>query len=519
MQHKSKATEVPLIADAIPDFRRRGLLRSGAGVTALAMFGSTAMLTGCGGDDNDDTPAVVNPPVTQPSVTAPTLVGRAVLPADSFVAGPTSGQFISGGDYDRATQTYKYTLPFANKQPMQGFSSVIAGPVAGTFYVMQDNGFGGKAASPDALLHIYAMTFDWTTGAVLPVNFTTGARLAGTTFTAESFIRLSDPNRFLGYKTVADATNYPGNSVSPAGQTIPVDPSIIAGRLLTGGDIDPESLSRDADGNFWIGDEFGPFLLKFNKLGQLIAREVQIPNLRAIGANPLIQTANNPYLIAAGNTGAANLPGSGGLESMTINKSRTKLYGMFEAGINGDTDNRRRVISVYNLATQVFDKATFSYRVSVGQRVNGDNNLETEIYTVNDMVAINDIEFLVMEKDSGAGDVRAGFPASGTYRNAARFKRIFKVSLDKVDANGDLVKEEVVDLMNVRDPNKLGGSATLDGTYTHPMESIEVVSIVDANTLLVVNDNNYPGGSPSRVTSKPDANEFIIIRLPKALAI
>ena len=494
---------------------RRTVLRGSATATALALLGSSALLAACGGgDDDNDTGTGTGPSAPGATVPAPTLVGRAILPADSYVAGPTSGQFVSGGDLDRATATYGYRLPFVGKQPMQGFSAVIPGPIAGTFYAMQDNGFGGKASSPDALLHIYAIGFDWTRGAVIPVDFTTGAPL--TEFGTRSFIRLSDPNRFLGYRAVADAPNYPGRSVSPAGQTLPVDPSIITNRLLTGGDIDPESLQRDAEGNFWIGDEFGPFLLKFDRQGRLLAREVQLPNLRAVGANPLVQTSNNPYL--AGNAAAANLPGSGGLESMAINTSRTRLYAMFEAAITND-DARRRVINVYNLATQNFDARSYSYRVGVSQRVNGSGNLETEIHTVNDMVAISDTAFLVMEKDSGAGDVRAGFPASGTSRNAARVKRIYQVSLDKIDSNGDLIKEEVVDLMNLRDPDGIGKTATLAGIYTHPMESMEVVCIVGASTLLVVNDNNYPGGSPSRSKTKPDDNEFVLIRLPKALPV
>jgi hypothetical protein len=98
-------------------------------------------------------------------------------------------------------------------------------------------------------------------------------------------------------------------------------------------------------------------------------------------------------------------------------------------------------------------------------------------------------------------------------------RRIYQVSLDKVDSNGDLIKEEVVDLMNLRDPDGVGKAATIGGIYTHPMESMEVVCIVDASTLLVVNDNNYPGGSPSRSKTKPDDNEFVLIRLPKALPV
>lgn len=512
-----------------PDLARRGVLRSSASLTALALFGTTSLLAGCGSDNDDDTPDAPAPtpaqptpapdpaptPTPTPDVSAPTLLGRATLPADSYVAGPTSGQFISGGDYDRARNVYGYALPFASKQPMQGFSAMIPGPHEGMFYVMQDNGFGGRGASPDALLHIYAVRFDWAQGLVVPVDFQSGVALAA--FTPQSYVRLSDPDRRIGYRVVADMSNYPGTSVSPAGQTIPVDQAIIAGRLLTGYDIDPESLQIDAQGNIWIGDEFGPFLFKFDRAGRLLAREIQVPNLRSVGSNPLIQTPNNPYL--ANNTSPANLGGSGGLESMAMNTSRTHLYAMFEKEVNGD-DSRNRIINVFNLVTQNFEKKTYVYRVNVGQRINGDGNLETEVYSVNDMVAINDHEFLVMEKDGGAGDVRTGkFPASHTWRNAARFKRVFKVDIRQADANGLLEKEEIVDLMQLLDPKGVGGDATINGIFTFPMECVEVVTVVDAHTLAFVNDNNYPGGSPSRATNAPDGNEFIYVRLPKPLAV
>lgn len=508
------------IAAPTPDENRRRMLRSG--VLAATLFGVTPLLVACnGGDDEDDTPAGGQPGTPDspagpvyPPVAAPTLVGRAILPANSFVAGPTSGQYINGGDYDRAVNTYGYQLPFVGKQPMQGFSALIRGPKAGTFYALQDNGFGGRAASPDALLHIYAMRPDWTTGRMVPVHFTTGQDLAE--FSPESFVRLSDPQLRIGYDRVLRMDYYPGTSTSPAGQRLPVDPLIRDNRLLTGYDIDPESLQRDAQGNFWIGDEFGPFLLKFNSRGELLEREFQVPNVTGIGPNRKIQSPNNQY--TNDNGIGPNLPNSGGFESLAINTSGTLLYAMLEAALDGD-DRRRRLITVFDINLRNFQSKYYSYRVNTGQRINGDNNLETEYYSVNDMVAINDKEFLVLEKDSGAGDVRRGFPASGTWRNAARFKRIFRIHLDKVDGDGFLQKEEVVDLMQLRDPAGMGGADTIDGLFTFPMETIESVCIVDSRTLAVVNDNNYPGGSPSRSRTAPDNNEFILIRLPQALPL
>ena len=53
---------------------------------------------------------------------------------------------------------------------------------------------------------------------------------------------------------------------APAPQ-IPVDPAIQNGKLLTGADFDVESIARMDDGTFWVGEEFGPYLLHFNAQG------------------------------------------------------------------------------------------------------------------------------------------------------------------------------------------------------------------------------------------------------------
>ncbi len=72
------------------------------------------------------------------------------------------------------------------------------------------------------------------------------------------------------------ATNY-----YPTAPQIPVDPSIQDGRLLTGADFDVESIARMDDGTFWVGEEFGPYLLHFDAHGRLLSAPVRHPVLRA----------------------------------------------------------------------------------------------------------------------------------------------------------------------------------------------------------------------------------------------
>lgn len=411
---------------------------------------------------------------------ANTLTGFALLDANTFAPGPTAGQFQSPAN--------GVTPPYVDKQSVQGFSAVLAGPTAGSFYVMPDNGFGTKANSADALLRVYAVNPDFRTatggsGLVRAVDYTSGAVQSG--FNSSTFINLRDPDNRLGFGIVAAGGNYPGSS-------IPVDPTISAGRLLTGADLDIESIRKDKNGNLWFGEEFGPFLVKTDATGKVLKHEVALPNSLGIGGNPLVQSPQNPYL--PGGVGN-NLRASNGFEGMAINSAGDKLYTLLEGALIPDPNQKHLIINEFSIDTESYTGKTFGYRLDAA----GTN--------IGDMTAINDHEFLVIERNG----------IQGTDANAADgFKKIFKIDIDDVDADGFARKTEVVDLLNILDPNDLN----LDGRtrFDFPFVTIEDVLILDANTLLVINDNNYPGNG-GRTRVGPDSTEFIRIRLDTPLNV
>ncbi len=402
------------------------------------------------------------------------LLGRAVLPAATFSPGPTSGQF-SG------TNTNGVAVPFADAQPVQGFSAVLPGPVAGTYYALSDNGFGAQGNSADALLRFYAVRPDFATGTVAPVDARTGAALPG--FTAGSYIQLSDPNRFAGQPITADrATYYP----APAAP-VPVAPAITAGRLLTGADFDPESFRRLPDGSFYVGDEFGPFLLHTDASGALLQAPTPLPNLLGLGANPLVQSPQFPGVTDP------NLGASRGFEGMALNASGTRLLAMLEGALTTDPQADRRLINEFDPATSAYTGRVFQYR------------MEDPANAIGDLTAITDTEFLVIERDNNQGA-------------AARFKRVYRISTGQLDADGFVSKSLVADLLDIADPNGLGGNGTAAGVFTFPFQTIESVLPVDGQTLLIANDNNYPFSS-GRTPGQADGNEFILIRLDQPLQV
>ena len=146
-------------------------------------------------------PFSAEPAKVQPA--EPTLVGRAVLPADTFAPGPPSGNFISPPPALRP-------VPFPS-QPVQGFSALLhAG--SGTFWAMPDNGFGTKENSADFLLRVYRVRPD----------FETKDGGSGT-IAVTGIVSVRDPRRRVRFPITRAASRQ---------------------RLLTGSDFDSESLRR-----------------------------------------------------------------------------------------------------------------------------------------------------------------------------------------------------------------------------------------------------------------------------------
>jgi glycerophosphoryl diester phosphodiesterase len=149
----------------------------------------------------------------------PVLVGRAVLPADTFAPGPTSGTRIGPGPINGRE------VPFDHQQPVQGFSAVLDNH-DGTFLAMSDNGFGSLENSADYHLRVYTIRPDFET------------RPGGSgVIVVERFIELHDPDTQIPFAVTNHFTE---------------------ARVLTGADFDLESMQRAPDDTLWFGDEFGP---------------------------------------------------------------------------------------------------------------------------------------------------------------------------------------------------------------------------------------------------------------------
>ncbi|WP_051231466.1 esterase-like activity of phytase family protein [Stutzerimonas azotifigens] len=398
-----------------------------------------------------------------------TLVGWAVMAPDTFSDGPTSGQMISGNPYGT------HLPPYPDRQPVQGFSAVLPGE-NGSFLFLSDNGFGARGNSADALLRLYSLRPDFRTaeggtGTVSASGLLTGLPLAR--FTEPARITLNDANERLGVPIQAEHAYYYDSAANPE-----VAPSIRFGRLLTGADFDVESVRQDANCNFWFGDEFGPYLIKTDRAGTVLRSEIPLPGVYAPEHRDVV----------AGRA-RANLAGSGGVEGMAISPRGDRLYTLLEKPVAGDPVDRLR-IDEFDIEQERYTGVRYFYR------------LEAPEHAIGDMTAVDDSRFLVIERNGSTAT--SGVP----------FKKIYLIDTRRVVSGGLVSKTELVDLMNIADPHDLNADGST--LFTFPYVTIESVLPLDPWTLLVANDNNFPGGGGRELAA--DATELLKVRLAAPLA-
>ncbi len=432
-----------------------------------------------------------------------TLAGHAILsaftmtlpPADAPRDAMVSGKFAGPGNLrvDRPGSIMGDTGPSSGSrptgiafpfigQPVQGFSGIK--PVAGEpghFWVLTDNGFGNRRNSPDALLMFHKLRPNWQTGQV---------ELLQTIF-------LSDPMRRVPFRIA-----YEG----------------IESRYLTGADFDIESIQPLPDGSFMFGDEFGPYLINVDAQGRVL----RVVETRLDG-QPLIGPDHPSLQVGAAPTAGANfrVRRSGGYEGMALTPDGQTLWAMLEQPLYAPNSDQAegqflRVIE-YSVPQGTWTGRSVRFRLEPGATAIGDFNF------------IDATRALVIERDNGEGDpglacAQGAHPTrqAPCFPSPARVKRVTLVDMSQTDAEGFVRKIGHIDLMAIRDPEGLArqlgdrpANAPRD-RFTFPFFTIEDVAMVDADHIILGNDNNLPF-SAGRHVFRADDNELTLLRVPELL--
>jgi len=419
-----------------------------------------------------------------------TLAGHAIVPAFTFVDPPAdapadmaiSGKFtntdrkridavgtVMGTSFISAPDAPRETgikLPFKG-QPVQGFSGIKA-VGDGTFWVLQDNGYGSKANSPDAMLMLHRLKPDFAAGKV-------------------EFLRtvfLNDQDKKLPFQITLEGTDK---------------------RYLTGADLDVESFQIIGD-QIWIGDEFGPYLIRIDQNGKVNAFfETMIDG--KVARSPDHYAVSTPAV--PGGAVPFNVRRSRGYEGMAASKDGRFLYPLLEGPLwneatkSFETDEGREYLRIleFDVNAQKWTGRFWKYKLEVNNNNIGDFNM------------IDATTGLIIERDNGEGEQHqacAGLARRDCFNVPVKMKRVYKIEMTDANAGGFARKIGHIDLMAIKDPNNKAKQGSKEGIFTFPFVTIEDVDVVDASHIVVGNDNNLPYSS-GRAIGKQDDNELVLI--------
>ncbi|MDP3085717.1 MAG: esterase-like activity of phytase family protein [Rubrivivax sp.] len=423
------------------------------------------------------------------------LAGHALLPAATFIKPPAdapahlslSGRYLHADGRRRdqfgsipglaflsdpkAPRPTGMNGPFEG-QPIQGFSG-IKWQKDGSAWVLSDNGFGSKANSPDAMLMVHQVRADWKTGR----------------FEVLRTLFLHDPDGIVPFN-VANAAS--------------------AKRYLTGADFDIESIQLIGD-SIWLGDEFGPYLIRADRSGKVTGVfETRVDG--QLVRSPDHFTVSAPSVPGAFATTARR---SRGFEGMAASADGRFLYPMLEGPLwdaqakAWEARDGKETVRILEFDVQqgAYSGRSFRYQLEFAGNNIGDFNM------------IDKDTALVIERDNGEGDaaLACNGPARADCFNVpARFKRVYKIDLSALDAQGFVRKVGYIDLLDIADPKGVARLGAANGRFSFPHWCIEGLDIVDADHIVVLNDNNL-GVSAAREFGKNEANEIILLRVSELL--
>lgn len=416
------------------------------------------------------------------------LEGHIVIPAKTVIAAPAdapadlkqAGKFttpvrtealgtVMGLSNGRPTGI---SLPI-DGQPVQGHSG-IKRMADGTYWVLTDNGFGSKFNSPDSMLYLNHWRLDFATGT---------AERQGTIF-------LRDPDKKVPFHIVEENT---------------------ATRYLTGADFDIEGFQMIGD-TLWVGEEFGPFLIKADMTGKVQAVYPTLADGKPVMGpdNPAVTTPgapNQPVVF--------NLQRSKGFEGLASSKDGKFLYGLLEGPlwVDANKDFEKTADAKTALRILEWDVAAAKWTGRFWHYP-----LEAPGNSIGDFNMIDGTFGLVIERDNNEGTADKACPAGVTpaptncFAAPAALKRVYKIELTDATVGKSARKVGYIDLLAMQDPNKKAKVPLVDGVLKFPFVTIENVDVVDATHIIVGNDNNFPF-SAGRLPNQQDDNEFVLLEV------
>jgi len=285
-------------------------------------------------------------------------------------------------------------------------------------------------------------------------------------------------------------TSIPGTASTPYNDEVPID--------LFGNELSRDALGADLegvvvapDGSFWMVDEYRPAIYHFDSAGVLMDRFV--PSGTALAAGQPAGAFGTEALPAV----LAQRRQNRGFEAIAWQGG--KIYAFVQSPArNPATLSNSALNSMRNIRVVEFDPVTHNTRQFLYGMDNP--NLGTPDNTrpdkIGDAVALPNGEFLVVERDDDAID---SDPSSNIEKKVYRFRLSNATDVTGLDGLynvGGVMKS--IDQMTAAELVAQGITpiaktlhVDLNAAGYNDVEKVEGLALIDANTIAVINDNDF----------------------------
>ena len=275
--------------------------------------------------------------------------------------------------------------------------------------------------------------------------------------------------------------------------------------------MDSEGLAVMKDGTFWISDEYGPHIVHYDANGKELARINAFSGNEA-GASTFKVNGKTIYLPAEFKNRRPNR----GMEGLTVTPDQKYLVGIMQSAMENPKSaakksNMTRIVRI-NLATGDIEQFLYRQERAADGSVLSDSN--------SGLVAINDHEFLVVERD-GKSLVDDANATKMIYRidlNGATNIEAIKDSGDiKQDADQGLMiggktlealtaDETGWDTLKANNITPVGKKMFMDlvKTFNYPHEKFEGILLFPNGQVGVINDDDFGISSQNDKANKRD---------------
>jgi hypothetical protein len=174
--------------------------------------------------------------------------------------------------------------------------------------------------------------------------------------------------------------------------------------------IDAEGLVLSKNGNFWVSDEYGPYIYHFNPAGLMVGAIRPPDAILPLRNGTVSFSANSPPRYYANKTVTPGNPTQGrqnnqGFEGLTIDEDGKNLYVLLQSATQQDggdrTNTRRNTRFLQYSMSKKSPEYVAEYVVQLATFLDAANAIR--VAAQSEIHYISDFQFLILARDSGAG--------------------------------------------------------------------------------------------------------------------